>query len=279
LSAEDLLSRRTRQLCLCLAAPAAGAALALAVASAGADVPTTASITAKDPYSFDNGSGGHGVTIAQGGTVGFGYPSGSTSHNVVFGGTQPTSCTDMPAAPAAQGWSGSCTFETPGTYAFHCGLHGSLMTGSVEVVDPDAPTTGTGPSPTDTGPGTNTNPPPANPPGGESNPPSVKVTRHQQGTVVHGSVTTPAGTSRIAVTAFTAKSALASRRARRVRIGSVTKRPKGAGTTSFALRVNRAARRALHRRGRLAVSLRVVITDGAGYALTRRKSVVLRERP
>jgi hypothetical protein len=80
---------------------AAGGALAFAVASAGADAPMTASITAKDPYNFDNGSGGNSVTIAKGGSVTFSYPpGGGSSHNVVFGAGQPTSCTDMPAAIA-----------------------------------------------------------------------------------------------------------------------------------------------------------------------------------
>ena len=75
----------------------AGAGLAVAVASAGANEPTTASITAKDPYSFDNGSGSSTVSIAAGGTVTFSYPSGASAHNVVFDTAQPTSCTNMPA--------------------------------------------------------------------------------------------------------------------------------------------------------------------------------------
>ena len=111
----------------------------------------SASIAAKDPYSCDNGSGSSAVTIAKGGSVTFGYPSGASSHNVVFDTAQPTSCTDMPAIASPQGWSGSCTFDAYGTYAFHCGLHGSLMRGTVEVPDPNAPTTGTNPPPTDTG--------------------------------------------------------------------------------------------------------------------------------
>ena len=93
----------------------------------------TASITAKDPYNFDNGSGGNSVTIAKGGSVTFSYPSGGgSSHNVVFGAAQPTSCTDMPATASPSPWSGSCTFDAYGTYTFHCGLH-SFMTGTVDV--------------------------------------------------------------------------------------------------------------------------------------------------
>jgi plastocyanin len=256
LSAEDALpTHRARQLALCLVAVAAGGGVAIVVASAGADAPTSASITAKDPYNFDNGSGGNSVTIATDGTVNFSYPTGASSHSVVFSTAQPTSCTNMPSSPSPPGWSGSCTFDSYGTYSFHCGLH-SFMTGTVEVPDPNAPSPG----------------------GGELASPVVKVANRQRGVVVRGSVTTPAGPSDIAVTALVAKSALSASRVRRVRVGSVSKRSTGSGKTSFGLRINRAARRALHRRHRLAVSLRIVITPDAGTAVRKTMPVVLRER-
>jgi plastocyanin len=243
------------------------------VAAADADVPTAASMTAKDPYSFDNGAGGTSVSVAAGGTVSFGYPSGASYHSVVFDPAQPTSCTDMPAAPSGPGWAGSCRFDTPGTYTFHCGLH-SFMTGKVEVVDPNAPTTGTtGPGPTNTGPGSGG----GGPTFGYETPPSAKVARRQTGVVVRGKVTTPAGPARIAVTAFAAKRAVATR-ARRVRVGSVTTHSSGTGPTAFSLKLNRAARRALHRHGRLSVSLRMVIEPDAGTATRMSVTVVLHEK-
>jgi plastocyanin len=248
------LTLRARQLPLCIAALAAGTALALAVASADAGAPATASITAKDPYSFDNGNGASSVTIATGGTVSFRYPKGSSLHNVRFA-TQPASCSGMPDAPAGPGWSGSCRFDSPGTYSFVCGQH-YFMTGEVRVVDPNAPPTGT------TG-------PPASP--------SVKVKRRQVGTVVRGSVTTPEGPSTIAVTAFAPKRAVAAR-AKRVKIGSVRKTSKGTGATAFRLRVNRAARKAIRRRHRLAVTIRIAITPPYGYTTTKSMAVVLREK-
>jgi plastocyanin len=275
LSAEDALpAHRSRQLALCLGAVAAGAGLAVVVASAGADEPMTASITAKDPYSFDNGTGGSSVSIAKGGTVTFSYPTGGSSHNVVFDTAQPTSCMNMPATFSPAPWSGSCTFDSYGTYAFHCGLHGSLMRGKVEVPDPNAPPTDTTQPPTDTG-----GQPPGGgePPGGELAAPAVKVAGAQRGVVVRGSVTTPAGPSSISVSALVARGALASR-ARLVKIGSVRKRSTGTGRTSFALRVNRAARRALSRRHRLAVTLRIAVTPDAGAAFKKTVKVVLRER-
>jgi plastocyanin len=259
-------TRRPGQLALCLAALAAGAGLAVAVASAGAEEPMTASITAKDSY-FDNGSGGSTVSIAQGGTVTFSYPSGLSAHNVVFDTAQPTSCQDMPPDATPPGWSGSCTFGAYGTYTFRCELH-SYMTGRVEVPDPNPPPTGTtgptGPSPTETG-------------GELTPPPAVKVAQRQSGTVVRGSVTTPAGPSMIAVTALVAKSALASR-ARLVRVGALKKHSTGTGRTSFAVRVRRSARRALHRRHRLAVTMRIAVTPDAGTAFKKTVTVVLREK-
>jgi copper binding plastocyanin/azurin family protein len=236
----------------------------------------TASITAEDPYNFDNGSGGNSVTIAKGGSVTFSYPpGGGSSHNVVFGAAQPTSCTDMPATASPSPWSGSCTFDAYGTYTFHCGLH-SFMTGTVDVPDPNAPTTGTTtPPPTDTGgqpPGGGT------PTGGELTPPAVKFAHRQRGAIARGSVTTPAGPSAIAVTALVAKRALASR-ARLVKVGSLTKHSLGTVRTSFALRVNRAARRALQRRHRLAVTLRIAVRPDAGGTFKKTVAVVLTKKP
>ena len=108
----------------------------------------SASFTAVD-YRWIAGSGGTTVTIAAGGTVSFSYPSGHSMHNVDFGtGPQPTSCElggtaqapPIPATPTPPGWSGSCTFDTPGTYSFHCDMHPG-MTGSVIVTGTTTTTT------------------------------------------------------------------------------------------------------------------------------------------
>jgi plastocyanin len=96
------------------------------------------------------------VEIAPGGTVSFGYPSGSSQHNVHFGTLQPASCTQtagvviFPAPPLPQvalpaGWAGECTFTAAGTYTFFCDAHHE-MTGQVIVGDPSTPT----PTPTAT---------------------------------------------------------------------------------------------------------------------------------
>jgi plastocyanin len=112
--------------------------------------PSTASFTAVD-YRWVVAGGGTTVTVAAGGTVDFSYPTGHSMHNVDFGsGPQPSSCetggamqaAPIPSAPAAPGWTGSCTFTTPGTYTFHCDMHPSMI-GTVVVTDAGTTTTTT----------------------------------------------------------------------------------------------------------------------------------------
>ena len=282
------MSRRAHHLSLSFAALAAGAAAALAVSgSVGAAAPSTASFTAVDSsptdhHWFVSGSTDTTATIAAGGTVTFGYPAGGSTHNVDFDAAQPSSCTQtagqnrggvppLPASPLGPPWSGTCTFNAPGSYTFHCDLHKS-MTGTV-VVEAGTSTTSTGSSTTGTSTsGTSMSALPS---------PRVSVSRRQRGTVVRGSVTTPAGPSRIVVTAFVTNRALGKHRAKhalRVRVGSQTKRSTGTGKTTFAVKLSAAARRALHRRHRLAVSLLIVVTPQGGPAVAKMASVALRDR-
>jgi PKD repeat protein len=92
------------------------------------------------------------VTVNPSETVTFRYPAGTSVHNVAFTATgpQPASCvqtagfvyTDangvplpvppLPAFPSAPGWAGTCTFANPGTYAFYCVAHQSMV-GTVVV--------------------------------------------------------------------------------------------------------------------------------------------------
>ena len=96
------------------------------------------------------------VSVNSGSTVDFSYPAGPSAHNVVFT-TAPTSCVQktgvaiVPAPPLpgfAQpaGWSGECTFATPGVYSFVCSTHPTEMNGSVVVKNDD----GTEPTPVPT---------------------------------------------------------------------------------------------------------------------------------
>jgi plastocyanin len=101
------------------------------------------------------------VTVDAGNTVAFAYPSGNSSHNVVFN-QAPSSCVQtagnpifasappLPQYPLGPGWEGYCTFNTPGTYTFYCEAHPTEMTGSVTVRGPSQPTPTPSPSPSPT---------------------------------------------------------------------------------------------------------------------------------
>ena len=89
--------------------------------------------------------------------------------------------------------------------------------------------------------------------------------------MVRGTVTTPAGRSQIRVTAYLS--------GRGSRVGSQTKRSKGAGRTAFAVTLDATARRALQRAHRLSLDLRIVITPAAGRPVTTKTvAVALRDR-
>ncbi|MGZ4279628.1 MAG: cupredoxin domain-containing protein [Solirubrobacteraceae bacterium] len=287
------MSQTRRRVVAGLAALAAGTAAACAVCgpvAVGASAPSTAAVTAVDFDWSMPGATDYTDTIAAGGSVTFSYPAGVSIHNVDFTGGGPTACTQtagatvgpvspLPAMPEAPGWSGTCRFDTPGTYLFVCDNH-NYMKGTIVVEGHGTTTTTTGSS--TTAQGTATAPTDQTPGAGSSTPttssspsarPRVSVAHRQRGGVLRGTVTTPAGRSQIKVTAYL------SGHGSRTRIGSQTKRSKGTGTTAFAVQLDPAGRRALLRAHRLAVDLRVVITPAAGRPVTTKTvAVALRDR-
>jgi plastocyanin len=283
------VSRRARHLSLYLAALAAGVVWVLVVSASAqggaAQPPPTATVMAVDnAWQADNG--GTTATVAVGGTVTFSYPSGMSIHNVDFTQAQPTTCTQtsgsntgaappLPSTPTGPGWAGNCRFDAAGSYAFVCGAH-AFMTGTVQVGDGSGGPPGSPPGTPGT-PGTPTTPGSGSP--GQSQPLSVKVARRQRGTTVRGSVTTTVDGSRLAVKALVSNRLLTTsppRRTRKVSVGSLRRLVASAGKTSFRLKLNRAARRALNRRDRLVVSLRVTVTPPSGPATTKTTRVILR---
>jgi plastocyanin len=273
------MSRRGCHLSLYLAALAAGAVVAVAVsapASDGAQPPPNATFTASNNEWTVAGTSSSTATIGAGGTVTFSSPIGNNDHNVRFSSSGPTSCSPaLPVNPQPPEWSSTCQFNTAGTYSFVCTAHPG-MGGTVSVLAPGTPTT----PPPATDPGTP--PPGGNPPGGapeQPGSPTVKVPRRQRGTTVRGSVTTSVGGSRLVIKALVSNRLLSTsppRQVRKVSVGSLRRQLPSAGKTSFAVKLNRAARRALNRRDRLAVTLRVTVTPPAGQATTKTATVRLR---
>jgi plastocyanin len=287
------MSQKRRTVSAGLAALLAGTAAAYAVcgpAAIGASAPSTAAVTAVDFDWSMPGATDYTDTIAAGGSVTFSYPAGVSIHNVDFTGGGPTACTQtagstvgavspLPATPEAPGWSGTCRFDTPGTYLFGCDNH-TYMKGTIVVEGRGTTTTTTSSSTTATG--TSTVPGDQTPGSGSSTPsgssssaarPRVNVAHRQRGTVLRGTVTTPAGRSQVSVTAYLAG------HGSRTRIGSQAKRSKGTGTTTFAVKLDPVGRRKLQRAHHLAVDLRVVVTPAAGRPVTTKTvAVALRDR-
>jgi plastocyanin len=287
------MSQKRRTVSAGLAALLAGTAAAYAVcgpAAIGASAPSTAAVTAVDFDWSMPGATDYTDTIAAGGSVTFSYPAGVSIHNVDFTGGGPTACTQtagstvgavspLPATPEAPGWSGTCRFDTPGTYLFVCDNH-TYMKGAIVVEGRGTTTTTTSSSTTATGtsivPGDQTPGSGSSTPSGSSSSaarPRVNVAHRQRGTVLRGTVTTPAGRSQVSVTAYLAG------HGSRTRIGSQAKRSKGTGTTTFAVKLDPVGRRKLQRAHHLAVDLRVVVTPAAGRPVTTKTvAVALRDR-
>jgi plastocyanin len=240
-------------------------------ASANGQAPGTATVTAIDgPPRWEPSS----ADLALGGTVTFAYPMGGSAHSVTFVNppASPSCSPAWPTAVLAAPWTAACSFNTAGTYYFLCGVpQHTGMTGTIVVAGPGTPTPPPPPPP-----------PTTPPPGGSPSEPgsvSVKVARRQRGTIVRGSVTTSVDGSRLAIRALVSNRQLAKSRPRRIRnvsVGSLRRLVASAGKTSFALKLNAAARRALNRRDRLTVNLRITATPPGGAATTKTARVTLR---
>jgi plastocyanin len=65
------------------------------------------------------------LQVAAGTTVTWTWESGGTSHNVTFD--------DGAHSPTQGGGTYTRTFSTAGTYAYHCTIHGTIMSGNITV--------------------------------------------------------------------------------------------------------------------------------------------------
>jgi hypothetical protein len=275
------------------------AALVALACSALAGIPALARAQQQDPAGAfaardlpdpPNGPGGHwdangdaassSLAITTGGRVAFSYPAGGTSHHtVIFTSNQSPTCTGLPApgnpfVNGRPGWSGSCRFDSPGTYTFVCELH-PAMTGKVTVSDPATPTPtpppGATPTPTPGGNPYPTPTPTADPPQSTLRG-AVKLAARQKGTRVRGSVQVKAARSRLEV----AVSARLPGHSRAARVGRWRKTVSRAGRAAFVVPLSAKARGALRKRHRLRLTVAVALTPPGGHKLTRTLHTTLR---
>jgi plastocyanin len=231
------------------------------------------------------------ATIAAGGAVAIANQT-EVPHGVrwVSGASTP-SCSGIPVGTTAEAsgtkWSGTCTFSQPGTYTFYCTVHGAEMSGTITVsgagtVTPTQPTTPTG------GPFTTPSNPLGEPSSGTGSQPgsplagsavtAVRFPSRQHGKAVHGSVVvsaTGAG-GRLEIDLLARSASLVSAgHAAPVRVGRIVRSSLTAGTARFSILLNRRARAALERKGRLALSVKLVIKPTSGAAMSVTRGVVL----
>lgn len=258
--------------------------------------PATASFTAFDsPDLWLAADGTNVATISLGGTVDFTSATGEP-HDASFG-SSPVVCNvgsgpigpRLPLTPSTT-WSGSCAFQQPGNFPFVCTVHAG-MGGEVRVAQADGtlPTPGGGPgtgapgAPSDPGlPGV-TAPPgaPAGPLPGIGTPvasaalrPVFEFARTQQGAVVRGTVANAGAgaTATIDVSARRRDLSATQRSSASVRLRRVVRTTDATGSTTFAITLNAQARRALIRRKRLPLSVRVTVTGPRIAAGTVRRT-------
>jgi plastocyanin len=242
---------RARVGLLAIAATLSAGAAAVPVLAAG----SAPSFTAVDyAWTVTGTAKSTTVTIDPGGSVGFSYPTGHSFHNADFGtGPRPSTCTQTAGAPSGRvpplphtptgiGWSGSCSFATPGVYRFHCDEH-PFMTGTVVVQGP------------------------AGSPLAGPRAMAISIRARQRGTVVHGSVrlSRPAAGGALEVDLQLGTK----------RVGGLTRTALSPGTARFAVALGPAAKRTLRRSGRLSLSVTTVVRPPGRPAVSVTRRVLL----
>jgi hypothetical protein len=279
-----------RKLMLLICVGLAGAGAALLLPSLGSAQGTTATFNAVDGEPFFGlhffyvaGTTSSTATIAPGGTVTFSYPTGTSSHNVVFTGSQPTSCTQtatapgykigpappLPAVAEPPGWSGTCTFNTAGTYPFDSASDGPAMSGTVIVGNTSTvtqtTTTTTQPT-TPGGGGTSTHNPVTHFPAAGR---SLRAPSPQRGTSVRGQVHVTTPRSRIVADLDYGHPAL--------RVGRTTLTGVADGTRHFTIGLYLRGRRLLAAHHSLTLTLRVqLLGQGVGPTVLTRHVTLTR---
>ena len=262
---------KTRELVI---AAACGIAVGVpGLASARQDTPEVHPMGTDPNYSWSTSD----ITVAAGESVSFNNATAGF-HDVKFDQGAPA-CSGLPAAPKRQWTGGSCRFDYAGEYRFICESHPTLMIGYVHVSA--APT----PTPSATAP-PSASPTPTPDPGGGSGGATeaqttlagaIAIAKSQKGTRVRGSVQVKLAGSRLEVSLWAPRNALApGKSSKLVRIGRQTRASAPAGKVNFAVGTDAKARSALRRHRRLSVTVSIALTPPGGHKLTRSVKSTLR---
>jgi plastocyanin len=139
-----------------------GVWLVVGAAASGAGAENQAVMALQGPNRFAPND----VTINQHETVT--WHNGGGTHNVQFN----DGSYEQPTDPSSSSWTVSRTFDTAGTFTYICRQHGSVMSGTVHVLQvdppPENPPPGGGPPEQEPGGGGSPNPPGGPAPGGQS---------------------------------------------------------------------------------------------------------------
>jgi plastocyanin len=236
------------------------------------------------------------LAVAEGTSVTLSNPT-TTPHGIHWISTPATPVCDA-GVPVGTGeadsgtqWSGKCTFARAGTYSYYCTVHGAAMSGTVTVSAAQTPPTGSPPS-TPAGPtgGGGSGAPGATPTpgagagtafspflGGAAHALTLAATQH--GSSVRGSVRVSqvgAG-GRLEVFLLARSASLArSPHAKPVRVGQLERSSLSAGTARFTVALTARARKALKRRGHLALTVEVELRPRVGASASTTRKAVLR---
>lgn len=208
------------------------------------------------------------ATVLAGGVVSFSNPGSEVPHGIewVSGPDKPSCSSGVPVGTteAASGvkWSGTCSFAQPGAYTFYCTVHHAKMSGTITVQANGTTTVAPTPTTTTTATPLPTESPRASPLLGG---PSLRSS--QRGGSVKGTLEiSKAGSGEeLEIDVFATRASLARKHgAAHVRVGRMFRSSVSAGRLTFAIRLDAAARRALARRHRLALTVKLVLTPVYG---------------
>jgi plastocyanin len=283
--------RKTMRLCM---AGLLGAAVVILPARAVSE--TTPTVDAENAGAYTHYWTPAHVQVEPDGAVQFANPTG-VPHGIEWvstpGGAKPECSAGVPvgttAGASGEHWSGTCTFKTPGVYTLYCTVHGAAMSATVTVGPTGTTTTTTTGTTTGTTTATGTTAPATTTTGGGSPAPVVTGTAgrlvsalrlrpSQHGPTLRGSVTLgrAAAGKVVEVELLAARGALAAATGpAAVPVATVVRPDASAGVLAFALHLDRRAARVLRARGRLTLTLRVLIGVPGRAKPTLSRSVTL----